>query len=122
MDDVAKVTKAAYDSCNSTSPISRWTNGPATISLNLSGEHFFISTFDRRCSLGEKLAINVSAASGPAPAPTTTPTPPAASAPTPTTTPTRSPVTYTVGDGVGWNVLVNTTQAYELWAANKTFM
>ncbi|XP_010040578.2 blue copper protein [Eucalyptus grandis] len=122
MDDVAKVTKAAYDSCNSTSPISRWTNGPATITLNQSGEHFFISTFDRRCSLGEKLAINVSAASGPAPAPTTTPTPPAASAPAPTTTPTRSPVTYTVGDGVGWNVLVNTTQAYELWAANKTFM
>ncbi|KAL3747717.1 hypothetical protein ACJRO7_016511 [Eucalyptus globulus] len=122
MDDVAKVTKAAYDSCNFTSPISRWTNGPATITLNQSGEHFFISTFDRRCSLGEKLAINVSAASGPAPAPTTTPTPPAASAPTPTTTPTRSPVTYTVGDVVGWNVLVNTTQAYALWAANKTFM
>ncbi|KAF8036577.1 hypothetical protein BT93_C2332 [Corymbia citriodora subsp. variegata] len=123
-DDVAQVTKAAYDSCNSTNPISRWTNGPASITLNQSGEYFFISTYDRRCSLGEKLAINVSTASAPAPAPTTTPTPPAASAPTPatTTTPTRSPVTYTVGDGVGWNVLVNTTQAYELWAANKTFM
>ncbi|XP_030553426.2 cucumber peeling cupredoxin-like [Rhodamnia argentea] len=40
----------------------------------------------------------------------------------PATSPTRSPVTYTVGDGVGWNVLVNTTQAYERWAANKTFM
>ncbi|XP_030473653.1 uclacyanin 1-like [Syzygium oleosum] len=121
--DVAKVTKAAFDSCDSTSPISLQTDGPASIALNQSGEHFFICTIGQHCSRGQKLGINVSTASAPAPAPTTTPPPPpAASAPAPATTPTRSPVTYTVGENVGWNVLANTTQAYELWAANKTFM
>lgn len=121
--DVAKVTKAAFDSCDSTSSISLQTNGPASIALNQSGEHFFICTIGQHCSLGQKLGINVSTASAPAPAPTTSPPPPpSASAPAPATTPTRSPMTYTVGDDVGWNVLPNTTQGYELWAANKTFV
>ncbi|KAI6679342.1 hypothetical protein NL676_033223 [Syzygium grande] len=120
--NVAEVTKSAFDSCNITSTISVYTDPPVRITLATPGEHFYTSTYTNRCSLGQKLAINVNAASAPGPAPTTTPTPPAASAPAPTSTPTRSPMTYTVGDGVGWNVLVNTTRAYELWAANKTFM
>ncbi|KAF8036576.1 hypothetical protein BT93_C2331 [Corymbia citriodora subsp. variegata] len=71
--DVAEVAKAAYDGCSSTSPISLQNNGPATITLNQSGEHYFICTISNHCSLGQKLAINVTntSAATPPPPPTT---------------------------------------------------
>ncbi|KAI6679340.1 hypothetical protein NL676_033221 [Syzygium grande] len=84
--DVAKVTKAAFDSCDPTSPISLQTDGPASIALNQSGEHFFICTIGQHCNRGQKLAINVtsSSATTPSPSPATTPSsPPPASTPTP---------------------------------------
>lgn len=88
--DVAKVTKSAYDNCNTTSPISLFTVGPASVTLNSSGEEYFICTFGQHCPLGQKLAINVSAASAP-PTPTPAPTPRPAPVPTPTPTPKPSP-------------------------------
>ncbi|TXG61236.1 hypothetical protein EZV62_012599 [Acer yangbiense] len=87
--DVAQVTKAAFDACNTASPISRQTNSPANITLSSAGEFYYICTFTGHCLAGQKLAINVtSGASSPAPTPTPTP---AAPTPTPTPTPTSSP-------------------------------
>lgn len=138
--DVAKVTKEAYDNCNTTSPISLQKNGPTSIRLDSAGSHYFLCTFSSHCTLGQKLVVNVSAASGSAPAPTpatpppasapaprTASTPPPAAAPTPETAtptpaPSRAPVTYTVGDGIGWNVPPGGVAAYRTWASNKTFM
>ncbi|XP_039165876.1 umecyanin-like [Eucalyptus grandis] len=71
--DVAEVTKAAYDGCNCTSPISLQANGPASIPLNQSGEHFYICTVGSHCSLGQKLTINVATTT---PSPTGSATPP----------------------------------------------
>ncbi|KAA0063540.1 hypothetical protein IC582_011837 [Cucumis melo] len=57
--DVAKVTKDNYDSCSGQSPISLSTSPPVKITLSEPGEHFFICTFAGHCSVGQKLAINV---------------------------------------------------------------
>ncbi|KAK2991914.1 hypothetical protein RJ640_006091 [Escallonia rubra] len=99
--DVAEVSKAAFDSCNATSPISMVTNGPANITLTAAGEHHFICTFSRHCGLGQKLAINVSA-----------------SAPPPRTTPTS----HVVGDALGWLVPPGGSAAYATWASTQTFI
>ncbi|OMO57788.1 Plastocyanin-like protein [Corchorus olitorius] len=61
--DVARVTKEAYETCNSTNPDVTYVIGPANFTLDSVGEYFFIGTMDRRCTLGQKLAINVSASS-----------------------------------------------------------
>ncbi|XP_050377741.1 blue copper protein-like [Argentina anserina] len=106
--DVAKVTKEAFDSCNSTSPIELKTTGPANFSLNTIGEYYFIGTMDKRCELGQKLAINVTANSG---------GPSASPAPAPTA---RGPVTYIVGEQLGW--FVPGQYAYSAWANGKTFI
>ncbi|KAM1155196.1 hypothetical protein ACFX13_026712 [Malus domestica] len=139
--DVAEVTKPAFDACNVTSPITLHTASPTNITLNSSGEHYYICTFAGHCSAGQKLSINVNGASSPAPAPapsttppppppsppasvpapapsTSTPTPAASPAPTPSST--RAPVTWTVGNNSGWTVLP--PGSYQTWAANKTFL
>lgn len=120
---VAKVSKADYDSCNPNNPISIQTNGPATVTLNETGAQYYICTVSTHCSFGQKLAINVSAATSSAPPPSTspaaTPTPAPALAPAPT--PSRGPATYIVGDTLGWNVIANASVAYQNWASNKTF-
>ncbi|KAF8042012.1 hypothetical protein BT93_A0573 [Corymbia citriodora subsp. variegata] len=74
--DVAEVAKAAYDGCSSTNPISLQTKGPASITLNKSGEHYFICTISNHCGLGQKLAINVTNTSTATPPTTPTPPPP----------------------------------------------
>ncbi|XP_010254442.1 PREDICTED: blue copper protein [Nelumbo nucifera] len=103
--DVAQVTKEAFDSCNSSSPIgSVQSTSPVRIILNSTGEHFYICTFIQHCALGQKLAINVTAATAPAP------------------TPSRSPATYVVGDSLGWLVPPGGSIAYSTWASEKTFM
>ncbi|XP_034918833.1 uncharacterized protein [Populus alba] len=86
--DVAKVTKADYDACNSSNPISLITTPPARITINASGEHYFLCNIPGHCSGGQKLMINVSdASSSPSPAPqTSSPTPqPSTPAPQPST-------------------------------------
>lgn len=100
--DVARVTKEAFDTCNSTNPIAIETTSPANFTLGSLGEYYFISTLDKHCPLGQKLAINV-----------TTPPPPP---------PARAPVTYDVGDQMGWIVPPGGSVAYSTWAYNKTFI
>ncbi|XP_059645929.1 cucumber peeling cupredoxin-like [Cornus florida] len=95
--DVARVTKAAYESCNTTNTTTLTTTSPARINLSAAGEYFFLCTFPQHCSLGQKLAINVTAAaaspsptptaSPPSPTPTASPPSPTASPPSPTASP-----------------------------------
>ncbi|ONH98361.1 hypothetical protein PRUPE_7G246300 [Prunus persica] len=93
--DVAKVTKANYDSCSATSPISLETKGPANLTLSTSGEHYYICTFGGHCAGGQKLSINVTGTSSPAPAPapSTSSPPPSPSPSPPTAVPAPAPST-----------------------------
>lgn len=130
--DVAKVTKAAFDACSTGSTIFTLNNGPASVKLNESGEQYYICTFGSHCSLGQKVAINVtkeaSSSASPAPAPQTkavspapvkAPSPaPSASAPSPSST---GSVTYTVGDKTGWTVPSGAPAFYKTWTSGKTF-
>ncbi|XAR66880.1 hypothetical protein NMG60_11013249 [Bertholletia excelsa] len=111
--DVARVSKEAFDSCNATNPIWISTTGPVNFTLTYGGAYYFIGTMDKHCSLGQKLAINVTGASGP----TTSPAPvtPAPASP-------RAPVTYVVGGDLGWIVPPGGSIAYATWAYGKTFM
>ena len=95
--DVAKVTKADYDACTTSSPISLVETSPARINLDASGEHYFICNFTGHCSAGQKMMINVSAASSsPSPAPQTSSPAPQPSTPTPqTSSPAPQPSTPT---------------------------
>ncbi|XP_057486513.1 blue copper protein-like [Actinidia eriantha] len=97
--DVAKVTKDAFDKCNSTSPISLLTLSPANFTLSTAGEHHFICTFGQHCLGGQKLSVSVSSTSSsppPASPPTTSPSmapspaPSAATSPPPQSQPTTS--------------------------------
>ncbi|XP_057750632.1 blue copper protein-like [Arachis stenosperma] len=130
--DVAKVTKSAYDACNGTNAITTVTTSPATITLNQTGEHYFICAFTGHCAAGQKLAVNVTKASSPSPAPQPSSSPKAASptpapkssspAPTPASAPASAPVTYTVGGSSGWIIPTNGGASfYTSWASGKTF-
>lgn len=125
--DVAQVTKAAFDACNGSNTILLENSSPANITLPSAGEKYFICTISGHCSAGQKLAINVNAASSsPAPQPSSTPSPSSSPVPEPTSSsspdpPSRGPVTYTVGDSIGWNVPPGGAVAYQTWASNKTF-
>ncbi|XP_071908679.1 uncharacterized protein [Coffea arabica] len=112
--DVAQVSRTSFDGCNSASPISLVRNGPANVTLNTTGEHYYICTFSGHCNAGMKLAINVSAA------PSTSP-PPQSPVPAPSPSST-TPKTYVVGDSLGWTVPPGGSIAYRTWAAGKTFM
>ncbi|XP_010250146.1 PREDICTED: umecyanin-like [Nelumbo nucifera] len=58
--DVAEVTKTDFDNCDGSSTIgSVQTTGPARITLNSQGQHYYICTFNGHCAVGQKLAINV---------------------------------------------------------------
>ncbi|KAI9125781.1 hypothetical protein K1719_003199 [Acacia pycnantha] len=131
--DVAKVTKAAFDACNTGNTIFTLNNGPASVKLNESGEQYYICTVGSHCSLGQKIAINVTnQASSPAgspapqpaaspaksPAPVKAPSPSPASAPSPSS---NGSVTYTVGDKTGWTVPSNGAAFYTTWTSGKTF-
>ncbi|BFG40118.1 hypothetical protein CerSpe_263920 [Prunus speciosa] len=91
--DVAEVTKANYDSCTATAPISLVTNSPANLTLNTSGEHYYICTFSGHCTAGQKLSINVTGTSSPAPAPSTSSPPPSPSPSPPAAVPAPAPST-----------------------------
>ncbi|KAI3495955.1 hypothetical protein L1887_38303 [Cichorium endivia] len=73
--DVAEVTQAAYGPCTVANPITTIMTGPATVMLTAPGNHYYICTFGTHCQIGQKLTINVAAA---------TSTPPSASSPAPT--------------------------------------
>lgn len=74
--DVAEVTKANYEGCVTTNPLVNWTNGPASVTLNRTGEHYYICTFPRHCSLGQKLEVEVESGTGAAPTPGSSPNTP----------------------------------------------
>ncbi|CAM8891567.1 unnamed protein product [Rhodiola kirilowii] len=140
--DVAQSSKAAYDACNASLPIISTTMAaPATITLTMAGENYFFCTIGTHCALGQKLSINVSSAvSSPSPAPVpnaASPTPPpsrkvgapvpSADSPSPVTAPapgpsTETPMTYTVGDSMGWTVPPGGEAAYTTWASGKNFL
>nr|GMC84439.1 blue copper protein-like [Ipomoea batatas] len=86
--DVTQVSRAGFDGCNATNPISQNTNGPANISLTTAGQHYYICSISGHCGIGQKLAINVSAAPASAPQPSAAASPPRA---TPAATPAPSP-------------------------------
>lgn len=77
--DVAEVTEADFNSCNTGSPMQLLTNGPTNFSLNETKTYYFICTFSNHCGLGQKVAVTVGASSGPTASPpgttTTTPSP-----------------------------------------------
>ncbi|KAL7600304.1 cucumber peeling cupredoxin [Lactuca sativa] len=89
--NVAEVSQAAYGPCTTTNPISIATNGPARVTLNAPGTHYYICTVGTHCQIGQKLTINVSAVST-TPAPTPAPATPAPVSP-PTATPAPSTTT-----------------------------
>ncbi|CAM6044439.1 unnamed protein product [Sphagnum compactum] len=73
--DVLEVTEAAYSACNTTNPIHTWADGNTTVTLSNTVPLYFICGFTGHCSLGQKVAINVTSAS-PSPPSSTTPPPP----------------------------------------------
>ncbi|CAK9185640.1 unnamed protein product [Ilex paraguariensis] len=103
--DVLQVPKASYDACISDNasgnPIM---TGPANVSLNAAGDHYYICTFGDHCQNGQKLAITVSGTPLASP-PTTTTTPPPPATPSPTSNtpsacpPTDGPTTSTTPGG-----------------------
>ncbi|VFQ67411.1 unnamed protein product [Cuscuta campestris] len=95
-------TKKDYDSCTAGNPLLLESNGPATVTLNSTGEHYFICTL--HCTIGQKLTVNVSSAakgsppssppkSSPAPGSnSSSPSPPAArTTPSPSSNPASPP-------------------------------
>ncbi|XP_022884944.1 cucumber peeling cupredoxin-like [Olea europaea var. sylvestris] len=96
--DLLQVPKSSYDACSDDNAIgSAITTGPANVTLDSAGEHYYICTFGSHCQMGQKLAITVSGTPGanpPTSSPPTTPTTPSptstqpdACAPTPSSTP-----------------------------------
>lgn len=58
--DVERVTKRSFDICSDDDEIGdSIDSSPATIVLTAPGEHYYISTENQDCELGQKLAINV---------------------------------------------------------------
>ncbi|GLT50210.1 hypothetical protein SLA2020_237120 [Shorea laevis] len=78
--DVLQVPKASFDACSSSNPIGDILNtGPANITLDSTGEHYYICTIGQHCQRGQKLAITVSTSSSDSP----TPAPPSPTSGTP---------------------------------------
>ncbi|XVE98350.1 hypothetical protein REPUB_Repub03eG0098800 [Reevesia pubescens] len=67
--DVAEVNKTAYDNCTTTNTIFTDNNGPARITLNRTGEHYYICTVPGHCSAGQKLNVEVQNSTNIAPTP-----------------------------------------------------
>jgi len=94
-DVVEAASKTAYDSCSATKALSTENTGPTNITLT-AGEHFYICSFGTHCSLGQKLAINVSTTATSSPSPTgntTTSPPPPSSAAQPLAVAAALPIT-----------------------------
>lgn len=59
--DVAILTKGAYEKCDINNTISVLTTSPASVTLTSEGDYYFTSTFPYLCIFGQKLAITVKA-------------------------------------------------------------
>ncbi|CAM9000116.1 unnamed protein product [Rhodiola kirilowii] len=88
--DVLEVSKANYETCTSSSPISSDNSGSTTISLTAVGKRYFICGKIGHCLQGMLLEVDTSAASSSSPPPPATTSPPPSSLETP---PPSSPTT-----------------------------
>nr|GLL29232.1 umecyanin-like [Ipomoea trifida] len=74
--DVLEVAKESFDACTTDKAIgTSLTDGPAHVTLNSTGVHYYICTIGAHCKLGQKLAVTVSSDSGGPPAGTNPPSP-----------------------------------------------
>ena len=113
--NVMEVTEADYDACSTANPISTVTNGPASITLNRTGDHYFICGFPGHCTAGQKLNVEVRMGTG-------APVAPTPRTPTPTPPSSTNSMTYTVGDSTGWTIHpANNDDFYDDWNDNKDF-
>ncbi|CAJ2661186.1 unnamed protein product [Trifolium pratense] len=81
-DSVLSVEKFDYFNCDTSEPITTFTNGKSTFNLDRSGPFYFISGTDDHCNHGQKLLVEVMAPhSIPASPPTTIAVPPEGSSP-----------------------------------------
>ncbi|GLJ46847.1 hypothetical protein SUGI_0988240 [Cryptomeria japonica] len=76
---VVEVSKSDYSSCSTSNPIATNSASPTSVTLNKTGELFFVCGTPGHCSQGMKLDLNVSAAgttASPPPPGATTASPP----------------------------------------------
>lgn len=95
---MARVTKEAYDTCNTKNYIKLETAGPTNFRLETVGDYYFIGAMGRQCSLGQKLSVKVTGLTD------------------------GRPITYIVGDGLGWLPPPGGALAYSTWTYNKNFV
>ncbi|GER48434.1 NtEIG-A1 protein [Striga asiatica] len=63
--DVVQVPQASYTACTGNAAIgSPIMNGPANVTLNTTGNHYYICTFGSHCQQGQRLSITVSPSTG----------------------------------------------------------
>ncbi|CAA0820349.1 Cupredoxin superfamily protein [Striga hermonthica] len=62
---VDRVNSDDFGSCSSASPIRSYTASPATITLNTTGEWYFLCPVPGHCSGGQRLSVNVAGGSAP---------------------------------------------------------
>ncbi|XWS39554.1 hypothetical protein CRYUN_Cryun18bG0065500 [Craigia yunnanensis] len=98
--DVLEVTKADYDSCQTSSPIQTYNDGNTIIPLSSPGKRYFICGTLGHCSQGMQIEIDTLATSTPpssspapksSPSPATSPAPSASPAPNSSPSPAKSP-------------------------------
>ncbi|KAK1420973.1 hypothetical protein QVD17_22983 [Tagetes erecta] len=57
--NVAEVSLQAHDACDGSNPIKMYTSGPAHVSLNTAGIHYFISTIGSDCKSYMRMIVRV---------------------------------------------------------------
>ncbi|XVF66956.1 hypothetical protein PTKIN_Ptkin10aG0081500 [Pterospermum kingtungense] len=85
--DVVEVSKADYDSCQTSNPIQTYNDGNTVIPLTSPGKRYFICGTLGHCSQGMQIEVDTLAASTP---PATSPTPSPSSSPAPKSSPSPS--------------------------------
>ncbi|XP_011003250.1 PREDICTED: uclacyanin-2-like [Populus euphratica] len=104
MHDVIEVSKAGYDSCQTTSPLQSYSGGKTVIPLSSPGKRYFTCATPGHCAGGMKLEIDTLATSTlppaspltPPPASPLTPPPASPSLPSPPTTSTLPPASTVI--------------------------
>ncbi|KAG6767524.1 hypothetical protein POTOM_028730 [Populus tomentosa] len=96
MHDVIEVSKAGYDSCQTTSPLQSYSGGTTAIPLSSPGKRYFTCATPGHCAGGMKLEIDTLATSTPPPASPLTPPPASPSLPSPPTTSTLPPASTVI--------------------------
>lgn len=71
--NVYRVSKADYDKCVTTTPMEKYETGPATVTLNTTGHHYYICAITGHCSAGQKVSIKVVTATAPSSSPSPSP-------------------------------------------------